>query len=296
MTVSAPSSIGLGVGFERILVPTDFSDVSLRALEYAKGLARPSDAAILLAHVSEPVSPVTPPEVIWFDQFTGRQAEEARLHEFGAELNSQGFHAGTASLMGPVQTELLALAERENSDLIVMGTHGRGGLARFFLGSETESLFRRASCPILAVGPEARVVDAALWQPREILCACDFDPDSVTTVAYAHRLALSLGARLTILHVDESEVHTSRELRELRFESALAPLLEEGAARPSYLSRVLMLGYNVGATIADIAVERQADLIVIGAHGATPAQTHLPRGIAPQVIAKAPCPVMVLHR
>jgi nucleotide-binding universal stress UspA family protein len=294
MTVSAPSM----VGFERILVPTDFSDVSLRALEYAKCLARLNDATILVAHASEAVNPVIPPEVIWYNQISGEQADEERLHGLAAELTSEGFHAGTAALAGSVQTEILALAERENSDLIVMGTHGRSGLSRFFHGSETESLFRRANCPILAVGPQTGTADAAPWRPREILCACDFDPDSAPTVAYAHRLAQSFGARLTILHVEDSEVHTSTEVKRMRFEFALTPLVSEGGeyTRPSYLSRVLMIGYNLGATIADVAVERQTDLIVIGAHGATPAQTHLPRGIAAQVISKAPCPVMVLHR
>ena len=140
MTVSAPSA----VGFERILVPTDFSDVSLRALEYAKCLARLNDATILLAHASEPVNPAMPPEVVWFDQFGRRPTDDEHLHGLGAELNAEGFHAGTASVTGPVPEEILALAERENSDLIVMGTHGRSGLSRFFLGSETESLFRRA--------------------------------------------------------------------------------------------------------------------------------------------------------
>jgi len=127
------------------------------------------------------------------------------------------------------------------------------------------------------------------------VCACDFDPDSATTAAYAYKLAQEFGANVTIVHVEESEVHAPKEARQLRFEFALSPLLPEGV-KPVYLWRVLMLGYNVGGTIADIAVERKADLIVIGAHGATPGETHLPRGIAPQVIAKARCPVLVLHR
>jgi nucleotide-binding universal stress UspA family protein len=295
MTTFAPAKIGLKVGFERILVPTDFSDVSQRALEYAKGIAQRNDATILLTHAIEPFNPVVPPEVIWFDQFTVQHPEEEQLETEVAELLSQGFQARTISLNGPLQQEILASAERENADLIVMGTHGRTGLSRFFLGSEAESLFRRAKCPILVVGPAARPVAAQPWEPRDILYAGNLDPDSAPLAAFAYRMAQEYDADFAILHVDDSQGRVSQESQLRRFDFALAPLLN-GGPKPNYLWRVLMIGYGLGSTIADQAIERNADLIVMGAHTASPVQTHLPLGVAPQVIAKATCPVMILHR
>lgn len=118
------------------------------------------------------------------------------------------------------------------------------------------------------MGPQARTVEAVPWRPREILCACDFDPDSAPTAVYAQQLAQAYGARLTILHVEDSEVHMPTELQRMRFDFALTPPVEKGGeyTRRSYLTRLPMLGYTVGGTIADVALEREADLIVIGAH------------------------------
>ena len=293
------SGAPIKVKFERIYVPTDFTDVSQNALEYAKSIAKFYGSTILLAHVSEPFNPVTPPEVVWFDQFTTQIREEEQLESTRAELQSHGLQARTIRLSGVVQQEILASAVREQADLIVMGSHARTGLPRFFLGSEAESLFRHAHCPILVVGPRAKpvsvpnLVGPGPWLLTSIVCASSFDPASAPAAAYAARLARDHGATLTLLHVDDSEGKVNKDLQISHFENALNPLLG-GDPKPVYLWRALMLGYTVGAAIADVAFERNSGLILMGAHEASSAKTHLPRGIAPQVLAKAECPVMVM--
>jgi nucleotide-binding universal stress UspA family protein len=297
MTTSAPPK----VGFERILVPIDFTDVSQRALEYAKSIARVNDSTILLAHAAEPYNPVTPAEVVWFGQLTVQQPEEELLEARGAELHSLGFRARTVSLTGAVQDEILAAAKRENVDLIVLGTHGRTGVPRFFFGSEAEGMYRHADCPILVVGPGAKPVSEQTstsknaWHPKDIICACDLSPSSAPTAAYALRLAQEHGATFTIFHVDDSEGKESKQSLIPQFEQALAPHII-GDQRPDILWRTLLIGYGLGSTIADLAVERNSDLVVMGAHVAPHTTAHLPRGIAPKVMAKAPCPVMILHK
>lgn len=290
MTISAPPK----VGFDCILVPIDFSDISGRALEYAKSIARLNNSTLVLAHASEPFNPVTPAEVVWFGQLTEREPEQEQLENRSAELRSQGYSARAVSLVGGVQEEILNAVKSERADLIVAGTHGRTGVPRFLFGSEAEAMYRHSTCPILVIGPSARAAVDAPWAPRDILCACNFDPTSAPVVAYAHRLAQEFGACLTLVHIDDSEGAASRELLTTRFEKALEPLLM-GGPRPSILWRTLMIGYNVGSTIADIAEERKSDLIVMGARAATHSQTHLGQGRAPQVMAKASCPVMVVH-
>jgi len=296
MTTFAPPK----VGFERILVPIDFTDVSQRALEYAKSIARVNDSTILLAHAAEPYNPVTPGEVVWFGQLTVQQPEEELLLARGAELQSLGFRARAVSLTGGVQEEILAAAEREHVDLIVLGTHGRTGVPRFFFGSEAEGMYRRAHCPILVVGPAAKPVpdqtstSKESWHPRDIICACDLSPSSAPSAAYAYRLAQEHCATFTVFHVDDSEGKASKQSLIPQFEQALAPLII-GDQKPNILWRTLLIGYGLGSTIADLAIERDSDLIVMGANVAPRATTHLPRGIAPKVMAKAPCPVMILH-
>lgn len=146
---SAPPKIG----FDRILVPIDFSDVSQRALEYAKSIAKGNDSLILLAHATEAMNPVTPAEVVWFGQLTVQEPEERKLEAQGAELHSLGYRAKTVTLSGGIQEAILASAKRENVDLIVLGTHGRTGVPRFLFGSEAEAMYRHAECPIIVVGP-----------------------------------------------------------------------------------------------------------------------------------------------
>ena len=287
------------VGFKRIVVPTDFSDISERALDYAKSFARYNDSNLLLVHTNEAVNPITQPEVVWYDQVVDRPSSEPRgeseLEACAEALRSVEFHAKAFSCVGPVKEEILGVARREEADLIVMGTHGRTGLSRLFMGSATESLFRQATCPILVIGPHVPAVTEECWQPRNILCACDLEPDSVPTAAYADRLAQEFGADLSILHVYDNAGAVAREMQRARFSAALAPHLI-GDRKPSFFHRALMIGYAVGFTIADAAMEENFDLIVMGAHSATASTSHLQSGIVPQVMARATCPVMVLPK
>jgi len=297
MTTYTPAK----VRFERILVPTDFSDLSQKALNYAKSIARLNHSTLVLAHASEPANPVLPPEVVWYERITGQQLEEEQLDARAAELHSQGFRAKTVLLNGSVHDEILDSAEREDADLIVLGTHARIGLPRFLFGSEAEAMYRRANCPILVIGPKAREIPVfplpnndEPWHPRDILCACNLDPASASVAEYAYRLAQEHGANLTILHVDESEGKASKELQIYRFEQALRPLLAIGD-KPFILWRTLMIGHSLGATISDLATERSSDLIVMGAVTTSHAKPHFPGRTTPQVLANAPCPVMILH-
>jgi len=139
--VIVTSPIPATITFERILIPTDFSDASQRALEYAESIARQYGSHLLLAHVNEPVNLITLPEDVWTDQRRVQEQIEQQLDQMGAELRSNGFQAETVSVTGLVASELLSLATKESADLIVVGTHGRSGVDRFLLGSEAE-LFR----------------------------------------------------------------------------------------------------------------------------------------------------------
>jgi nucleotide-binding universal stress UspA family protein len=279
------------ITFERLLVPTDFSDVSRRAVEYAKGIARHDGSKILVAHVNPIINTVNS-QVTWIDQQTvWRQAEE-QLEQEGAELRSLGFQARTISLTGAIESEILAVATRERADLIVLGTHGDTGIERLLLGSEAEALLRNASCPVLVIGPGAQPFSNQLWHPRHVICPSDLVPDSAPIVARAYILSEGYQATFTLLHI-ASPTRRSSSDELLRFEKALAEILpDEKGAIHRLRTR---LSDTPGLAIVDFAMENDADLIVMGAHVAPASATHFLRGIAPQVFGKAPCPVMVLH-
>ena len=93
-----------------------------------------------------------------------------------------------------------AIAKHE-IDLIVLGTRGRSGAAKFFLGSRAEQIFRRGPLRGVDVGPHAHGKPPRGGECTEILCATDFSPASTGAVTYAICLAQEFPARLTILHV-----------------------------------------------------------------------------------------------
>jgi nucleotide-binding universal stress UspA family protein len=179
----------VAVTFEHILVPTDFSEVSQRALEYAKTLAKRQNAELLLAHVEPPANLLTPPEAAWIDdsEIQSKHAEE--LEQSNAALISEGYKAKAISLTGSLYDELLHAIQEYKVDLIVLGTHGRKGLDRFLLGSDAEAMLRRTRCPVLSVGTEAPDLKHKMWSIREVLCATTFDPGSAEVAAFAHKLA-----------------------------------------------------------------------------------------------------------
>jgi len=291
MTVSAPAAIGLA----RILVPVDFTDVSRRAVDYARAIARRHESSLVLAHVVEELSPHTQPEVVWFEQLSVLKPAEEQLQEWGRELESAGVPTRTEFLTGAIQEEVLNTADKEASDLIVLGTHGREGIQRLFFGSDAEGLYRHAKCPIFVVGPSAPPIGDGPWQPRTMIFSCNLDPASAPLAAQAFQFAQEHDATLTIFHVDDSQGRVDKQILMHDFEEALAPLLPKNQ-QPVYIWRTQMIGSSVGTTIANLARERHADLIIMGARLSSLANTHLPNGIAPQVMSKAPCPVMVLHR
>ena len=142
----------------RILVPVDFSEPSDAALEYATGLAERLGASLHLLHVFE--------DPLWT---TGAMAAEmyvpvpeglreallanarTQLAERANKLDAERFHLTTDVYMGPIAAGITEFATQKQIDLIVIGTHGRGGMSHLLLGSVAERVVRSAPCPVLTV-------------------------------------------------------------------------------------------------------------------------------------------------
>jgi nucleotide-binding universal stress UspA family protein len=284
-----PTTHPVAVTFEHILVPTDFSDVSRRALEYAKTLAKPGNSELLLAHVSPVANLITSPEAAWIDAAEIEGLEEQELEQRGAALRSEGYRARTISLMGPLCDQLLSTIKEYKVDLIVLGTHGRKGVERLLLGSDAEALLRHAHCPVISIGPG--VEENKTWHLREVICATTLEPHSGEVVAYAQKLALQHGAGLILLHV--KDVVNETDVDWVSFEEAFHYYALEDLGKSSWL-RTRLSSAAPGISIVDLAKQRGSDLIVMGARPASSMATHLPPGIAAKVLLEAPCPVMTL--
>ncbi len=280
----------VAVTFEHILVPTDFSEVSQRALVYAKTIAKQGNSELLLVHVNPPLDLITPPEAAWVDGSEIQSLQEEQLEQSSAALRSEGYRARAISLTGPLYDELLHAIQQYKVDLIVLGTHGRKGIDRFLLGSDAEALLRHARCPVLSVGPGVPDLKGKMWELREVICATTLKPRSAEVVAYAHKLAAQHGAELVLLHVKDPG---SEEVADWEsFEEAFHHYVPE-FGKSTWL-RTRLASEAPGVSIVDLAKRRGSDLIVMGARPASSMATHLAPGTAAKVLLEAPCPVMTL--
>ncbi len=146
--------------FEKILVPTDFSSHAALAVQTAADLSRRYDASLTLIYVLEPMASFLP---AGYPMFIGPQLDPlfAELEKLLAEAKRAAEGAGavrvtTNLLHGFAPGEICELATSAAHDLIVMGTHGRAGLAHWLLGSVAERVVRMAPCPVLTLRAEGR--------------------------------------------------------------------------------------------------------------------------------------------
>ena len=158
--------------FARILVPTDFSDTSDSALDYARKIAERFGSSLHLLHVVEgPFAAGPAGAELYIPEAPAVQAaqfEEARIRLQVRLHTGEGREPRETSeiVTGACARAILDVARDRGFDLIVMGTHGRSGVAHLLLGSVAEKVVRDAACPVLTVH-EAPPVPVAVrtWEP-----------------------------------------------------------------------------------------------------------------------------------
>jgi nucleotide-binding universal stress UspA family protein len=146
--------------FTKIVAATDFSDDSKLALSFAEELARKFSADLVVLHVDQPLAPVmmTPELGPAMDVGAmGRIAEEQRLlaqrelDKIAGRLRDSGLKVKSMLKVGSPFLEILHTAQNEGADLIVLGTHGRTGLAHVLMGSVAERVVQKSPCPVLTI-------------------------------------------------------------------------------------------------------------------------------------------------
>jgi nucleotide-binding universal stress UspA family protein len=143
-----------------ILHPTDFSEYSRHAFDLACGLARDYAARLLVLHVAEPPTPLVCAESPGWPAPIDLQKTDEMLHRvIPADATIAVEHT---LAQGDPAREILRFAEQVECNLIVMGTHGRGGLNRLVMGSVADEVVRHANCPVLTVNPRCKVDEPAL--------------------------------------------------------------------------------------------------------------------------------------
>jgi nucleotide-binding universal stress UspA family protein len=282
-----------------ILVGTDFSPASDRALDYALSLAQRYDARIILAHViTAGTDAMLAPEIAANTRETAFGAAQEEMGQVLISGKLRGVHHETVIEEGVLWPTLEALITRYKADLVVVGTHHLKGLKKMLLGSGAEQIFRQAKCPVLTVGPATEGGAPREGEFKRILFATDFGAGAEREAAFAFSLAQEHQANVTLLHVvsrveDYSEPGLASKNEAVSHE--LAELIPAGSGlwcKPE-------IRMQVGEPVEEIlraAKDVKADLIVIGAkHKKGLAAGHTLHTVAYQLAGAAPCPVLTVR-
>ena len=286
------------VTLKTILFATDFSDSAKRAQSYATGLSNRFRAKVIVVHAKEPPNYALPPES-WkrADDADALHMQELRqlLPKLMPGLECE-FCVGEGTTWQIVESAL----EKNKADLIVLGTRGRTGAAKLLLGSQAEAILRRASCPVLTVGPHSRTMTRGGKELQEVLYATDFSPESQAAARYAVSITLALQAHLNLLHVVEQQkvgelVHPTDVI------SSSEPLLGSLVPKDAKFWSEPRCFVETGVAadkILEIAGHIPASLIVLGVRkpgGVPGAATHLGIALAHKIIVDAKCPVLTVR-
>jgi nucleotide-binding universal stress UspA family protein len=284
------------IRFSNIVFATDFSPAAAAALPYAARLAQHFEGNLFVVHAQTPDNYAVPAVPLWEIE----QALEEQTDELKKTLQTEFPNVPREVLVarGGAWEVIEAAAQKKKSDLIVVGTSGRGGIGKFLLGSVAEEIVRRAMCPVLVVGPHFAGTGAHQPPFRRILYATDFEGSS-GALGYAVAMAQEHLAHLTLLHVMEhpkaGDLVSPRELEAASLDRLRG--FVSGDAQLWCEPRAIVAHGAAAEKILEFAEREQADLIVLGIRNAKGIgrATHLPGAVAHQVISHATCPVLTVR-
>src|SRR6516165_6209610 len=190
------------ISITKILCPVDFFPASDAAVTYAVGLAANYDARIHLLHVITPLLPTAYEYAIDTVEIMKSLEKNAadEMSVIVGRAKDAGVRADTEIRIGDVYDEIKRTIEGEKPELLVMGTHGRRGVERWFMGSTTEKMLRHSPVPMLTISATGEKVSTAP-RFRRILVTTDFSDGTSDALAYAFSVAQENDARITLLHV-----------------------------------------------------------------------------------------------
>jgi len=312
--MSSPTQTLLAPSLKNILFATDFSPCSQAAIPYMCAIAEAYGSTIHVVHVLAPEPMLELPLDMSPELDADRDVAQSMLKALLAGKPFGNIPSTATAVRGPLWDVLAASIEEKSIDLIVLGTHGRHGLKKFVLGSIAEQVFRLARCPVLTVGPQATNEGVVNGSFGTILFATDFSFGSQDALPYAVSLARANNSRLVLVHA----VTSSMELVPAGFGNLASAPVE---VSPEFIAEALavarqqleelvpeetILGLKHEAivergpaakTILEVAKNKQASLIVMGAHRASVNSivSHLPWATASTVVCRAHCPVLTVR-
>ena len=282
----------VGLRFRSILVATDCTPASQVAVRLAARMAKESHARLYVLHSILPElygvgvrGPV--PELALMDLQNARE----NLHRYVEHIpDLRTVKHKEIAFLGSASDAIKSASESNGIDLLVLGSHGRHGLAKLTCGSLAEWAIRRLTYPVLVAGP---MCDKSLRPIRSIVLATDLS-QALSPAQYASSMAQDYNARLTVLNVlphacttdDQNQIESStrKKLHQL------VPCDSEGRFTLNFEVKT----GDVASAILHSAQVNKANLIVLGAKHRAPLADHVPRTKLSAIIRGSHCPVLVV--
>lgn len=290
--------------FETIILPLDGSEPSESALSYAAALSELTNSPLVVLHVLEEMRPVFDAyrsEVVWISPEQPRVELEAPelLEEPIGRLRAAGLTVRPVFRLGDPAAEILAEVELWPAPLVVMASHGRGGLERLLLGSVADRIVREAPVPVLVVPTVPPSEQPARVQLRTLLVPLNGSPLAEHALPAAMDLARLARARLTLVRV----VNTRKGLAggdELeQFEREAEVYLRQKAetlAAPS--GRTILwhvLSGEPGEQLRRFITARQPDLVIMVTRGRGRLARWILGSVAEDLLTSRATPLLLLR-
>jgi len=268
-----------------------------KAFSFALAQAREFDADLILFHAYDTlvVAASETSGIRYYDYAAAARAEKTQLEPLARRVRDSGVRCEVVVRPGLPADQILAFTRERAVDRIVMGTHSPGPIGKLLVGSVAEAVLRNAHIPVYIVGPE--VVDGAYrnFATRSILTAVSLNETSYTVAAFAAELAARHNARLILQHVirpqEKAEVLAGRSIDQIEADMlSMVPLEHQGTIE----AQAIVVPGDPTEELLYQSRTQQADLIVLGAQGASAFAAVTRHGVVYKVLAHAQCPVITL--
>lgn len=300
--------------YRSILVPLDGSPFAEQALPLALSIANHAGACLELLRVQELYSDQDP-HACWAPYDPAAEAalkerEQAYLDATVKRLQTSASVPVTSALVGGlfVKDAILERVRTTAADLIVMTTHGRGPLSRFWLGSVADTLVRHAPAPILLVRPQEVPEDPGTKPAlRHVLIPLDGSELAERVLEPAIQLGSLMDAEYTLIHsielsslldgyaivAEPSAILQDRDNRRAAAHAYLDRVAEGLRTRGLRVHTHVVIGQSPVTAVLDLAREKNIDLIAIATHGRTGLKLLLLGSVADKIVRGTLTPVLV---
>jgi nucleotide-binding universal stress UspA family protein len=280
-----------------VVFATDFSPASHTAGLYAAALAKHFHAELIIFHAFLPGQSAREAEANTQKQSVERSVRVHQLEVAAESLRSITEPVRTHLFEGDPSDEIAVFADSLSHALLVLGTHGGGGLERRLIGSVAERSLRRAASPTLTVGPLVPFPDPL--QPfHAMLYATDCSDMASRAAPLACAFASSFANELKVINIVDAPAGALPEiLADLDFH-AHQQIAEQLASQCEFFSepRALASARAAREEILKYAIQSQSDLLILGVHRRAAIELLDRNSITIQLIARAHCPVLTVTR